>query len=122
MYDAVDALQEFAEASGLVCGVGYDVVQQVLSEAFAAALGDAADTAAAADAETGAEIVRLANLNPVQYEHERKDAAERLRLRASVLDRLVSAERPVNEGMQGRALSLPEPEPWPQPVDGGELL
>ena len=122
LYDAVDALQEFAEASGLVCGVGYDVVQQVLSEAFAAALGDAADTAAAADAETGAEIVRLANLNPVQYEHERKDAAERLRLRASVLDRLVSAERPVNEGMQGRALSLPEPEPWPQPVDGGELF
>jgi hypothetical protein len=25
-------------------------------------------------------------------------------------------------GLQGRAVTVPEPEPWPDPVDGGQLL
>jgi Protein of unknown function (DUF3631)/Primase C terminal 2 (PriCT-2) len=70
------------------------------------------------------EIRRLAGLSVIDYERERKDAAERLNVRASILDRLVAAERDEfeDDGKQGRILSLPEPEPWPEPVDGAALL
>ena len=70
-----------------------------------------------------AELERLAALSQVQYEHERKGAAKRLNVRASILDRLVEAKRPTtDDGKQGRAISFPEPGPWPDPVDGAELL
>jgi putative DNA primase/helicase len=62
-------------------------------------------------------------LGAVQYERERKDAAERLGLRAAILDRLVQAERPSDSnGKQGRAVAFADPEPWESPVDGAELL
>src|SRR5262249_58907953 len=62
------------------------------------------------------EISRLAKLAPLEYERQRKEAAERLDIRASILDRLVAAERSKSsiDGKQGRALSLPEPKPWPR--------
>ena len=70
------------------------------------------------------EISRLAKLGMVEYEHERKDAAARLNLRASILDLLVAAKRdkPNDGGRQGHALNLSEPEPWPDPVNGTSLL
>jgi hypothetical protein len=76
---------------------------------------------------TDAEIERLAKLSAIQYEQERKQAAETLGVRASILDRLVAAEREKlglgeDDGRQGRAISLPEPESWPTPVDGAALL
>lgn len=81
----------------------------------------------ASSAET--EIVRLAKLPAIKYEQERKAAAEALGLRTSILDRLVQGERDRlgldgddDSGMQGRAISFPEPEPWPQTVDGAALL
>ena len=69
-----------------------------------------------------AEIKRLAQLKRTQYERERKAAAERLGIRAAILDKLVQAERPDDENKQGRAISLPEPELWPESVDGTALL
>jgi putative DNA primase/helicase len=70
-----------------------------------------------------AALERLAALSPIQYEHERKGAAKRLNVRAPILDRLVGAKRPTtDDGKQGRAISFPEPEPWPDSVDGAELL
>ena len=76
---------------------------------------------------TDAEIERLAKLSTVQYEQERKGAASQLGVRAPILDRLVQAEREQlglveDDGRQGRAISLPEPEPWPTPIDGAALL
>jgi putative DNA primase/helicase len=70
------------------------------------------------------EIRRLAKLSLIDYERERKDAAERLNMRASILDRLVAAERDKFKGddKQGHTVNLPEPEPWPETVDGAELL
>jgi putative DNA primase/helicase len=75
-----------------------------------------------------AEIARLAKLSMLQYEKERKVAAEKLNVRAPILDRLVDAERDKlglnqdDDDKQGRAVSLPEPEPWSEAVDGAELL
>jgi putative DNA primase/helicase len=73
-----------------------------------------------------AEIGRLAELSPVNYDRERKDAAKRLGIRASALDReverLKSATAVRDSGGQGRPLDLKAPEPWPTPVDGAVLL
>jgi putative DNA primase/helicase len=73
-----------------------------------------------------AEITRLAKLPALPYEQQRKAAAERLDLRAAILDKLVAAERerlnPDDGGKQGHALDLPAPELWPYPVHGAELL
>jgi hypothetical protein len=70
------------------------------------------------------EISRLARLGWREYEHERKAAARRLGMRAPILDRLVEAERAKFnvDGKQGRALNLPEPKPWPDTVNGADLL
>jgi Protein of unknown function (DUF3631) len=73
-----------------------------------------------------AEIARLARLAPLQYEQERKGAAERLDIRAAILDKLVAAERarlnPDDGSKQGHAIAFPDPEPWPEPVAGAALL
>jgi putative DNA primase/helicase len=70
-----------------------------------------------------AEIERLAKLKPVEYERERRAAGQRLGIRASILDRLVKAQRPDDDDRkQGRAITLPEPERWHTPVDGAALL
>jgi putative DNA primase/helicase len=78
-------------------------------------------------AETNDEaIARLARLPTAEYESVRSNEAKRMRFRSSVLDRLVGAARGDGNGgastQQGRALSLPSPEPWPEPVDGAGLL
>jgi putative DNA primase/helicase len=66
-----------------------------------------------------AEIARLAKLPTVEYERERKNAADRLEVRATILDRLVQAERPESPGDgQGRAVRIADVEPWPDRVDG----
>jgi Protein of unknown function (DUF3631) len=75
-----------------------------------------------------AEIEKLARLLPLDYDRARKEAGKRLGLsRLSLLDGLVKAKRAElgldgGDGLQGRAIEFPEPEPWPEPVDGAELL
>jgi putative DNA primase/helicase len=70
------------------------------------------------------EIGRLASLPIVQYELARTKAAERLGMRAVVLDKLVKSARPVSEDTkgQGRAFALTVTEPWPSQVSAAELL
>jgi putative DNA primase/helicase len=73
------------------------------------------------------EITRLAKLKLVEYEQQRKAAADKLGVRASMLDKVVQAERArlgldADDSKQGRAIEFPKPEPWPEPVDGAELL
>ena len=70
------------------------------------------------------EIARLAQLPPLAYERERKEAAKRLGCRESFLDKVVVAARGETEDKhrQGQALDLREPDPWPEAVDGHALL
>jgi putative DNA primase/helicase len=88
---------------------------------------DALDRRALADEPTDddIEVGRLARLSPIEYERDRKVAAEQMGVRTTILDRLVAVERDNIDGdgaKQGRALSLPEAQPWHEPIDGGELL
>jgi putative DNA primase/helicase len=84
---------------------------------------------AAADAE----ILRLAGLPDLAYGRERKAAAEKLQLTVAWLDKLVKAKKAeivaqaagdgtADSGGQGRAINLPEPQPWPSQVHGAVLL
>lgn len=65
-------------------------------------------------------IQRLAELPVNEYERIRKDEAKHLNMRTSVLDREVNAARPKSESEND--LGLFEPDPWPEEVDGDDLL
>ena len=72
-----------------------------------------------------AAFARLAKLPLLEYERARGPEAVRMGLRTPILDRLVAAERGDENGgsnKQGRTLTLPVPDPWPEPVGGAELL
>jgi putative DNA primase/helicase len=68
---------------------------------------------------TQAEICRLASLDKYAYQRERADAAKVLALNIGFLDQQVKAEQ---EARRAGSDSLPEIEPWADPVDGAELL
>ena len=76
------------------------------------------------DAETEAEVARLARLSALKYARSRTEAAKALGLRVGILDRLVALERGGNGGpsMQGRPIEFTAPAPWPEPVNGAALL
>jgi hypothetical protein len=66
-----------------------------------------------------AEIERLSRLDPFAYQRQRVDAAQRLGVPVGFLDKQVrQAQAARAEGEN----SLPEIEPWSDPVDGGVLL
>lgn len=71
-------------------------------------------------------IADLAALPVIQYERRRAGAAEALGIRASVLDKLVSAARKERESVtdadQGSVVLFDDLEPWPDPVDGATVL
>lgn len=73
-------------------------------------------------AEAEREITRLAKLTKLEYEHERSNAAKRLSVRSSQLDRMIALAQSENKAKQGHELNLPEPKVWPEPVSGVDLL
>jgi putative DNA primase/helicase len=78
--------------------------------------------------EERAEIDRLARLPTWQYEKQRKDTAKKFQVRLEYLDGAVEQTRRRIYGdeevdtQQGQALNFVEPEAWPDPVDGWELV
>ena len=92
-----------------------------------------ADTPNISDAESDAEVLRLAGLPVLAYGQERKPASEKLGLSLAWLDKVVNKKKAEltaeiagngegDSGGQGRPINLPDPKPWPHPVDGGALL
>lgn len=71
-----------------------------------------------------AEVVRLAELAPFDYDRERKKAAERLGIQVTTLDAQVKRVRAdtAEDTQQGHALDIEEVEPFAQEVHGDELL
>jgi Protein of unknown function (DUF3631) len=83
------------------------------------------ESAARSDETDDTAIERLARLSPLRFERVREAEAKRLGIRVSILERLVRAARgdgANSNGGQGRALDIPTPEPWPEPVGGAALL
>ena len=79
--------------------------------------GDQSDDAAT--------IKRLADMSPFEFDRVRKVEAERMGVRATVLELVVQAERNKGRGEpkgQGMPVQFRPPEPWPEPVDGAVLL
>ena len=64
-------------------------------------------------------IQHLATLSPLDYDLVREIEADRLGIRISCLDEEV--ER-IRQGQSTNNLLPPEPEPWPDPVNGAEIL
>lgn len=70
-----------------------------------------------------ATLERLAKMPPFEYEQCRKDHASSLGMRVSKLDEAVQRLRqPTTEIGQGSLLRFDPPSPWPEPVDGCQLL
>ena len=68
-------------------------------------------------------IEELATLSPIEYERRREEAAAELSIRVSTLDQEVDRRRPRPDADgSGSAILFEEYEPWPEPVDGCELL
>lgn len=67
-------------------------------------------------------VERLASLPPLEYERIRETEAESLSVRVSVLDKEVGLARKRAEGANDRPAMFSNPEPYPGPVDGTELL
>ena len=77
------------------------------------------------DAEFERAVTRLASLPSHSYDRCRMTEAVRLGVRTVTLDEAVKAARASSAhgaNQHGRALGWPEPEPWPEPVDGAALL
>lgn len=72
----------------------------------------------------GEELDRLAKLPVLEYERQREKAAETLGSRASVLDKAVAARRRelADEASGTDGLAVTNGEPWPEPVDGKDLV
>ncbi len=66
----------------------------------------------------------LAKLTPLQYDQCRQAEAKKLGVTVKALDEAVRQHRGEDEAEKGGARSFvpPDPEPWPEQVDGAELL
>lgn len=71
-------------------------------------------------------IAELAKLTPIEYDQQRETAAGKLGIRVATLDQEVKQARLANQpqatSTNGTAIFMEDVEPWPEPVDGVELL
>lgn len=66
-------------------------------------------------------IERLAKLDAIEYDKARKDAAKEIGIRPSTLDQAVKEIRGESNPAPG-GMDFENVEPWPEPVDGAEIL
>ncbi|MDC6286854.1 DNA primase, partial [Ralstonia solanacearum] len=102
----------------VACGHGavLDCIEAVRS---GKAADDGADEITVAETDEQA-VERLASLSPMQYDRVRKAEAKRMGVQFGTLDRMVKDAR--GEAASEEAAPFEDVEPWPEPVDGAELL
>ena len=76
----------------------------------------------AGELDFGNDVFKLAELPPLDYDRVREAEAERLGVRVSTLDKEVSRVRREHQDARGKTGMFPEVIPWPDPVDGANLL
>jgi putative DNA primase/helicase len=74
------------------------------------------------EADISKEVERLASLQPLEYDQQRKGAAKRLGVQVATLDKAVKSSRNPDKPPPGKGFEFPSVEPWPDPVDGAALL
>jgi hypothetical protein len=114
LFPAIDNLHQCADRH-LSESRGPEIIDAIFEAIFPGFNSDFDDATIKLD--TLNEIKRLASLSLLEYERERVAAAERLGIRASILDAIVKAARAEHAKGQGRAPSIAEAEPWPEQVD-----
>lgn len=67
-------------------------------------------------------VAELSKLSELKYAMERGAAAKELDIPIGTLDKHVRAQRPREDVGQGRAMTFPDVEPWPEPVDCAALI
>jgi putative DNA primase/helicase len=88
----------------------------------------AASTAVNEGADRGAgtsipeRIAALSKLQRIEYDRLRRTTADELGIRVETLDAEVASARLAVAGREDTGLIFEEPEPWPDSIDGGELL
>ncbi|CBJ37104.1 protein of unknown function [Ralstonia solanacearum CMR15] len=85
-----------------------------------AAFVEAKETHAQAAETDGQAVARLSAISPLAYDRVRKPEARRMGVQVSTLDRMVKDAR--GEAQSEEAGPFVDVEPWPDPVDGAELL
>ncbi len=70
------------------------------------------------------EIAKLAELGPIDYARQRGEAAQRIGVPLGALDAAVKEARVAHQSKKGaqRGAFLSDPVPWPEPVEGKELI
>ncbi|WP_321947083.1 DUF3631 domain-containing protein [Paraburkholderia sp. J10-1] len=115
----VARLEDQTDFNDLHQAHGLDVVRAQLESALVAHAKP--DTAKAPTDESDAQnIARLAKFTAIEYERSRADAAERLGIRPSLLDKLVKAAR--DEAEEAKAKPFEDVEPHAEPVNGEAML
>ncbi|TQE99573.1 MAG: DUF3631 domain-containing protein [Spiribacter salinus] len=88
-----------------------------------ATVASAIEQAVIPPSDADAEVARLAKLDALKYDQVREAIARELGVRVSTLDREVKKARAETEATSATAaFDFEDPEPWPDPVDGAELL
>jgi len=81
------------------------------------------DPVTEAPADYAAVLTRLAALSPIEYDRCRAVEADNLSIRAPTLDAEVKRVRGEADPDNGdSAIIFPDPEPWPDPIEGADLL
>lgn len=103
--------------------LGDELPDGVSDEMLAALLDETASGPAPEPEATSvaqARIAELAKLGILEYEQAREAEAKTLKMRVSVLDQMVAAQRPKPDDEEDAA-PFEDIEPWPEPVDGAVL-
>ena len=99
-----------------------DLVSECMAIASAANDPDNPDPGAPFEPEALAKLMLLRSRAPADWMRVRARLAKTPGVIVGTLDKMTARAAGESDGKQGRAITFDDPEPWPDPVDGAELL